>query len=179
MSKHFRWVETTGGPHILLPVENLISWRGIEGWRDNCPEDRSDYARACRSDHWLSTIPAGDGMAVVLGGDVGPISWVPDFDGKIGVLIQVLASDGDEAVLSLLKGLENISSDTTVAREQIDFETGISGTLVLMDASNAGSEIIDDCQIVALRPGRYRATAFCAENDGCAVVLRELVNLSG
>src|SRR6516162_4661750 len=44
-----RWIETYGGPHLLLAEELHCCWRGIEGWHDhNDPKDLSDYARACR-----------------------------------------------------------------------------------------------------------------------------------
>jgi hypothetical protein len=70
MSRAHRWIETYGGPHLLLAEELRFCWRGIEGWDDhNDPKDLSDYARACRVKTWLGTLPCNGGTALVLSGD--------------------------------------------------------------------------------------------------------------
>lgn len=79
------WIETTGGPHLLVPEALLPLWRGVEGWSDHeDPDDFSDYARACRIGSWLGAVEIGQGSGLIFGGEVGPITWIAGSDGQGG-----------------------------------------------------------------------------------------------
>jgi hypothetical protein len=39
----YNWIDTTGGPQLILAEELLPHWRGIDGWKDHRdPSDKSD-----------------------------------------------------------------------------------------------------------------------------------------
>jgi hypothetical protein len=175
MADHFHWIDTTGGPHVLGAVESLKGWGGIEGWHDNGPEDESDYARACAVRRYLGKIPSADGDIVVLSGDRGPIAWVPNADVRGGVLVQCLASDGEDALLALLRDWENTNMGQRSYAEELEFDTGPSGVMTFFDSAESGSGgSLDSREIFTLRPGRYRLLASYVETDDCMVVLRDL-----
>ena len=83
-------------------------------------------------------------MVVVLGGDVGPIAWLAQTDCTGGMLIQIIACDGDAPISTLLRNPTLIDPDRLSSAEQIEFDTGASGTLVLIDASESGNSVVNE-----------------------------------
>jgi hypothetical protein len=176
MPDSLQWIETLGGPHLLASTEALHSWHGVEGWRDNGPDDPSDYARACRAGaDWLGRIPSPGGDILVFGGDVGAIAWLPDFAAaEVGVFVQWLGCDSEEAVLKVLEDRATTHAAVRDAAEVLEFNTGPSGAMVLFDASESGSDQSANRLTVALRSGRYRLAAYFVRTDDCMVAVREL-----
>jgi hypothetical protein len=172
-----RWIDTLGGPHILLPKELLSSWRGTEGWQDNQdPLDRSDYARACRAGNsWLSMIPCGDGQALILGGDDGLVAWLPLAERAGGILMQWIYATDEEVMVD---GAFN--SLVTEALNGPDIEktellTGPSGIMRLFDSAEPGDEIRGGYQDLTLEPGRYLVRAAYVEDPRkFATVIRQI-----
>jgi len=175
MADQLRWIETTGGPHILAAAEIVAFWQGTDGWAGNSPDDDSDYAKACRrGDQWLNVMPAQGGQVIVFGGDVGPIAWLPDPDRRGGAFVQWIACVDEASILQLLRSPVPINRRTLPEPELIEFDTNSSGTLKLFDASLKGDEIGVDCTELNILPGRYRLTASLIETDDVVVVVREL-----
>jgi len=169
------WIETTGGPHLLIPAEQLPHWRGIEGWSDHAdPADQSDYARACRVTSWLGSVVCGDGQAVVLSGDVGDVAWYGNDKDDGGFLVQWLGVD-DEWLIGPALQASKLRDDLDGSdAERLEFETGASGVMRLIDASNRGDDLRSNYLTLALRPGRYLAKAAYYRSDGLAIVVREI-----
>lgn len=179
MNRTHNWIATTGGPHLLIADELLSHWRGIDGWSDDTdPADQSDYARACRVTTWLGSIACHNGSAIVLSGDAGDIAWYGNGRGDRGSLVQWLGVGGEGLIEAALRTqrLQDIlqSSDA----ERLEFETGASGTMWLMDASYRGSDLRDNHQALALRPGSYLAKAGYYCSAGLSIVVREICRLS-
>jgi len=175
MVEQFRWIDTVGGPHILAPVESLANWRGIEGFAELGPDDTSDYARACKVKDWLGKIPSGaNSEVVVLSGDVGAVAWFPNADGDGGLLVQWLGCDSEDAILVLLSDWEALFPEDRVFAGALKFDTGQSGTLMLFDATERGSEIASSNLKLDLPPGHYEIRAALFETDNCEVVLRQV-----
>src|SRR5258706_13597929 len=106
MLKTNRWVDTGGGPHVLLPQELRANWRGTEGWISHFdPLDVSDYARACRITDWLGVLTCGEAQTLVLSGDVGPIAWFPRTP-EHGHLVQWIAADDEESIEAALSQVQ-------------------------------------------------------------------------
>jgi hypothetical protein len=173
------WIATTGGPHLLIADEQLSYWRGIEGWRDHGdPADQSDYARACRVTTWLGSIACHQGNAVVLSGEAGDIAWYANDRGDGGFLVQWLGVDDERLIAPALHApqLRDIlqSSDA----ERLEFETGASGTMWLMDAADQGSDLRGHHQSLAIRPGSYLAKAAHYRSAGLSIVVREICRIS-
>lgn len=175
MNRTRTWIDTAGGPHLLIPEEQLPHWRGIEGWRNHeDPEDQSDYARACRVTNWLGLIVCGDGSAVVLSGDVGDVAWYADDQDDRGFLVQWIGVD-DEGLIDLALRMPQLRDGLCGSdAEWIQFETGTSGVMWLIDAADRGDDLRGNFLILALRPGRYLARAADCESPGLAIVVREI-----
>ena len=121
-----RWIETTGGPHILTAEEGLADWKGCDNWDGNSESDPSDYARACRnSANWLGLIQPAKYDVAVFGGDVGPVAWLRTSD-RSGMFVQWIGCDSDAAVLAML-ALDDSGKIPRLQEETLLLETGPSG----------------------------------------------------
>lgn len=173
-----KWIDTNGGPHVLMPEEGLADWKGCENWEDNSASDPSDYANACRnSAKYLNQIGSERYSAAVFGGDYGPTTWIPNSD-RSGSFITWIGCDSDAAVMKLqaqddLGAIERLSCEANFL-----LETGPSGRLVLLDASVRGLDIgPDDHEIISVHPGQYLMSAYYLESDDCMIVVRALSRL--
>ncbi|WP_164940464.1 Imm21 family immunity protein [Bradyrhizobium zhanjiangense] len=172
------WIATSGGPHLLIADEQLPHWRGIERWRDhNDPADQSDYARACRVTTWLGSLACQQGSAVVLSGDAGDIAWYPNRQGG-GFLVQWLGVDDERLIEPALYAPQLRDRLESSSAERLEFETGASGTMWLIDASDQGYDLRNSHQALALLPGNYLAKAASYGSPGLAMVVREICWIS-
>jgi hypothetical protein len=181
MTDRFIWVDTTGGPHILMPLEQSSTWRGTKGSTDLGPDDLSDYAAACRvGKKFLGKVRSGAGHeVVVLSGDVGPVAWFAGPGGEAGVLVQWLGCDSEEAVLALLKVWHSDPLNELLYEEVLEFETGSSGSMQLFDAAESSDQRSVTGTTIRLPFGRYKIRAAYVETANCIVVLRAVAPTCG
>ncbi|MCA1425731.1 hypothetical protein I6F29_07495 [Bradyrhizobium sp. NBAIM16] len=175
MTRAHKWISTTGGPHLLIADEQLPYWQGIEGWRDHLdPTDQSDYARACRVTTWLGSIPCQKGSAVVLSGEAGDMAWYSEGQAERGLLVQWLGVDDERLIEPALFSPQLRDRLESSSAGRLEFETGASGAMRLIDASDRGTSVRGEHQVLTLRPGRYvaRAAAYCS--TGLTIVVREI-----
>jgi hypothetical protein len=178
MSMTHRWVDTHGGFHLLLADELLHYWRGIEGWYDHAdPNDQSDYARASRVTTYVGAVPCQAGTAMVLGGDVGLIAWMPSLLRNRGFLVQWLYADDEQSIESVVKSATIANLLEGPDTETIKFNTGPSGRMWLFDSAYAGDELPDDSELLRLEPGDYRMRANYFESKALAIVVREIARI--
>jgi hypothetical protein len=151
-------------------------WRGVEGWHDHeDPADQSDYARACRvASSWLGSIPCSDGTAVVLGGDVGPIAWMPNLIHDGGVLVQWLGINDEQLIEPILRS-EQLMQLLRAPEEVVEFHTGAGGTMRLFDSAEPGDDLRGDSLALTLKPGRYQIRAAYVQSTG--VTVREVTRM--
>jgi len=180
MIRTHTWIATTGGPHLLIADEQLRHWRGIERWLDhNDPADQSDYGRACRVTTWLGSIACHQGSAVVLSGDAGDMAWYPNGLGDRGFLVQWLGVDDERLIEPALRAPQLRGLLESSNAERLEFETGASGAMWLIDASDRGCDPRNEHQVLALRPGSYLArAAYYYRSTGLAIVVREICRIS-
>jgi Immunity protein 21 len=179
MIRTHNWIATSGGPHLLIADEQLSHWQGIERWRDHRdPADLSDYARACRVSTWLGSIACHQGRAVVFSGDAGNMAWYSNGQGDGGSLVQWLGVDDERLIEPALHTPQLRDLLESSDAERLEFETGASGAMWLMDASDRGCDLRDNHQVLALRPGSYLARAACYRSDGLSIVVREICRIS-
>src|SRR5262249_7058389 len=79
------WVNTTGGPHLVIPERYAAAWEGCfvpaagrtveAAFRSNPDGPATDYDRACDVSGWLGGIPVGRGQALVLSGHRTPAAY--------------------------------------------------------------------------------------------------------
>ena len=173
MTSPFMWIETLGGPHVILPEENLHHWRGSEGWKDHIdPSDTSDYARACRVDSWLGLLGCGGGDALVLSEDFGPVAWLQGEDQSGGLLIQWLGFDEEKDILLAINSPKLAEALGSADAESIEFATGPSGALRLFDAAERGDDISGESAKLRVRPGTYMVRAGYLETENLMIVVR-------
>lgn len=172
MANGHRWIDTNGGPHLLLAEEQLGDWRGVEGYRDRA--DLSDYARACRITSWIGTITCGTGVALVLSGDVGPIAWIPNAAGHGGFLVQWIGVDDEQQIETALRSEELAKLLLSPEAETVEFDAGTTGMMRLFDSTDPGDNMRGDSQVLSLRPGRYRMRAVYHESQEIMIVVREI-----
>lgn len=74
----FKWIESAGGPLILIPDKSYNLWSGIlkrssylnnkiEEAEDYLNADEADYGKACLIEDYLGVVNVGDDTALVLG----------------------------------------------------------------------------------------------------------------
>ncbi|MCK1744193.1 hypothetical protein IVA80_26000 [Bradyrhizobium sp. 139] len=175
MKRTSNWIATTGGPHLLIADEQLPHWRGIEEWRDHRdPTDQSDYARACRITTWLGSVLSNAGSAVALSGDAGDVAWYADGQDDRGFFVQWLGVDDERLIEPALHAPQLRQSLESADAERLEFETGPSGAMWLIDASDRGEDLRSGHQALALRPGGYLAKANYYRSTGLAIIVREI-----
>ena len=65
------WLESNGGPLVVLEDRLLGSWTGI-GEGDGRRGSGTDYDRACAVTDWIGVVESGEGVALVLAGEPTP-----------------------------------------------------------------------------------------------------------
>lgn len=149
MSKNdLAYVETEGGPFILLPLELKKAWKGVGDDEDE--DEASDYERA---EEFLSTVgvlDVGDGKALILG-EAEVTAFRPTKDG--GVLIQRVFGEEDEDVIAAVD--EAIASGKWKATKHVLPIAG-NGKVALFDSAYAYEDADEDEVLkIALAPGSY------------------------
>lgn len=175
----YDWMETTGGPHLLVPEALLPLWRGVEGWSDHeDPDDHSDYARACRVESWLGAVEIGQGSGLIFGGEVGPVTWIADSDGKGGYFVQALGIDSEADICPALASEELANAFKMEPADRLTFKVPPAGTLRLIDAGDMGNDLVIPGLSLSLKPGNYLFSATYLETPSLMMVVRKVVALS-
>ncbi|MGW0394027.1 Imm21 family immunity protein [Streptomyces sp. NPDC003042] len=142
------WLETEGGPFIVVPHAALSHWTGTEG----------DYDRACEVMDLVGVLELPDGAeALVLGDEPLSTAYLPEDR----VLVRWCHAEGEEGVADIiLAGLPTA-----------EWEEGpvlsTTGELVMFDAAYFGTEVgtLTDSTVLELRAGRYRVDSASIEPD--------------
>jgi hypothetical protein len=172
MPELLNWIDTTGGPHVLIPKELVVHWKGVIGWFDNASlQDQSDYARACRVSGWLGLVPCGAGSAVVLSGDVGRMAWLPE----IQSLVLWIAGDGENYILDVARNGRLLGALSGANTEELTFSTGPSGTMHLFDSSLSAEASTPNGQTIVFPPGQKVIRAGYFNDARASVVVRQIL----
>jgi hypothetical protein len=177
------WIESGGGPLLLLSSEYLADWEGVDSpsngrivqatFRWNGPGTAAtDYDRACDIDDYIAAIPVGSGTGLVLNQEPMPTTW-QHYDDQIGgLLIRWMQGDAETDVLELLPH----SPNPVWEPGHITFTVG-SAPLYLFDAVSPGNEL-DEHLPIALSAGVYLiTTALHKPDDRTSFVLHRFTRL--
>ncbi len=157
MGKELTYVETEGGPFILLPLELKKAWKGSgddateedEQEQEDDDEDESDYERAEEFLTTVGVLEVGKGEALILG-EVEVTAFQPTSDG--GVFIQRVFGD-DPAQVQAAVDKAVSSGKWKVTKHTLDVG---KGKLALFDSAYAYEEADEDEILeVTLAPGSY------------------------
>jgi hypothetical protein len=150
------YVETEGGPFILLPLEARRHWRGVG---DDPDDPASDYARAAKVGTSVGTLPVGPRQALVLGNPEVTAFW-PLAGG--GIFVQRIMGDEDAEVAEAVEDALRAGPWRTLGTT---FEVG-KGKLALFDSAYAYADADEDERLtIALAPGRYALSRCDVKNE--------------
>ncbi|QXV55668.1 hypothetical protein CVV72_00620 [Amycolatopsis sp. TNS106] len=121
------WVESLGGPLIVVPVSALAHWKGsLEGGED-------DYGRACAVNALAGTLPIGGRTGLVLGDKPAATCYLPEHR----AFLRWLAAYSED---ELFAEAERLLADPATPWEDCGhWET--DGPAILMDSVTAGTEL--------------------------------------
>lgn len=139
------WIESSGGPLVLLPELLLPSWRGT------LPPPHEpisgDYARAVEIKEYLGKIAVGQGEGLVLGGDPLPAAAIPVADGLL--VVRWVYAESDMAAEIAIRNARRLP----YRPEAFLFDNG-DDIVVLMDAAWPGDAVAEVTRL-PLRKGTY------------------------
>ncbi|MFE5843836.1 Imm21 family immunity protein [Streptomyces niveus] len=142
------WLETEGGPLIVVPRTALSHWTGTEG----------DYDRACAVMDLVGVLELPHGAeALVLGDEPLSTAYLPEHR----VLVRWCYAESEEGVAEIiLAGLPTTEWDEGPVMST-------TGDLVMFDAAYFGTEVgtLTDSTALELGAGRYRVDSASIEPD--------------
>jgi hypothetical protein len=140
-----RWIQTGGGPFILLPAAVRKHW---QGFRATTADQPTDYDRACAVPDELGELEVGAATGLVLGDE--PHQTACYQEGDLTLLVRWVAAPSANAVLVALHDAARLEYGEPVARY-----TALGGDQLLIDAAEPGDDVRGDVLTVELSPGRY------------------------
>lgn len=139
-----RWIDTTGGPHIIIEEKLRSKWRGVEN---------SHYEKACEVDGYQGYIMLDGISAVILGDMPGSAKFYSTDQSNFSCVCWV-AADSEKEVEEKYFGVGN-ALPPDAETMQVEFD---SGQIALFDSSYPGDEA--DIAVLTIQPGRYNVYSF-------------------
>jgi len=139
-----KWIDSTGGPLVLLQASGLKVWHGIFG---------SDYDDACADAGYTSVLRKERRDILVLGGEPLPMAHFRDAGEHF--LVGWIQGPSMEAGL---EAIANMRGALKEAVEEIDLEI-VEDNQVIIDSADDG-ENADERLELSIPPGKYRVLTF-------------------
>ncbi|MFF0064109.1 Imm21 family immunity protein [Streptomyces sp. NPDC005279] len=137
-----KWVESEGGPLIVLEREAMNSWNGYRG---------SDYENACEVEDYVGLVEFGErsspSLALAINDDPLPASFLKEFS----AMVQWMAASSEERLVAAVRdgiGLIDDWAEGACMR--------IIKSVVVFDAALPGDATDGDLLVLDLEPGAYR-----------------------
>jgi hypothetical protein len=165
------WIESAGGPLLLLEANLLAYWRGCFSDSEDTP---TDYDRACAVDDYIGVIAVGSSHAIVLGEEPFSTAWwrLPKL-GQ-GLLVRWVYAENDIAVVRALEDLPNAAW----LRTDIEFHVS-NGKLILFDATCSGSDIDERLEIEIPKGCYITETVHYQPDERTSLILYRFVAIPG
>lgn len=143
-----QWVDSGGGPLVVVPETVLAFWTGADG-----EETASDYDRACEAGH-VGLLPVGDCAALVLGDEPASTAFLPED----GLFVRWLAAPSEADLLA------GVPEALRIAQWSPDTRWNVHGPVWLFDAARPGEAEAGAGRVrITLDPGRYAVRAAQAQ----------------
>jgi hypothetical protein len=173
-----QWVETGGGPHLVLPEKYARAW---EGWRNpsggrvveasfrcNPGGPATDYDRACSIGGWIGVISVGRGQALVLTNTDTPAAYLRTRRGEHFLLRWVYGDSETE----LLDHFQDVWPRLPVEGEAEFRHAG--GRISLMAAFDVPGHWLVKPAEFNLPRGRYRVLTSRSETEDVSLIIHQL-----
>ncbi len=171
------WVNTTGGPHLVIPERYASAWEGgvapangrvVEAaFRCNPEGPATDYDRACDVRGWLGVIPVGRGQALVLSGDNTQATYYRW--GRGHFLLRWLYAESETKLLDHFHDVQ--------ARLPVEEAAGFwhpGGMVYLMDSTDLPGRWLVEHTDFQLPRGRYRVLTSHSETEETYIIIHRL-----
>ena len=179
------WVNSGGGPLIVISVEVAHHWRGDGGlglpdgdlsmvW--DTVRKHTDYGRACGVADYVGVLDVGPGKCLVLGDEPMLTTILPTNDCVL--IVRWMYAESEEELLRAAQSLPEEVWEATPHRVHVG-----SGGLVLFDSAYPGDNLPSTCDdganapwmIVPVPTGNYEvATALYQPDDSTRLILHRL-----
>ncbi|MFF7586499.1 Imm21 family immunity protein [Kitasatospora purpeofusca] len=144
------WVESLGGPFVVLPEVALEAWSGSAG-NDDADDD---YDRACAVEGFTGLLRVGSAEGLVLGDEPASTAYLP----AQGVFVRWSAAESEEAMLG------SVDAAMRAARWEPELSWRVPGPVLLFDAAWTGEEARRQDHVrVDLEAGSYGVRAAYVE----------------
>jgi Immunity protein 21 len=160
--RRLRWVQSGGGPLVVLPQSHLASWGG-----SNRPRPADDYGRACGVPGYQGVLAAGAAEALVLG-DVPLLTAPCRLDG-VRYLLRWLYAPGEAELLAAFR-----AAAPSLAAVEVSAFRHPGGRAMLFDAAMPGRSRVRGGVAFRLAAGRYDVVASVWEMDEVGFVSHAL-----
>lgn len=143
MSGKLKWVNSGGGPLIVIPVEIAHYWRGCEtgmpltGDRATIWETvrmNTDYGRACGVDDYLGVLNVGPGECLVLADELMQTTILPT--NADALIVRWIYAESEAEVVRAVRSVPEDVWETTQHRVDVG-----SGGLLLFDSAYPGDDL--------------------------------------
>jgi hypothetical protein len=155
--KPLKFIQTTGGSFILLPLELRKDWEGGDG-----DDPKSDYAKTKPFAGKLGVVKVGSGTALILG-RAEETAFIGRPDG--GVFVHRVEGEEEEGG-ELHAAVEAALAAGDWTKVDLTFEVGDKGRLALMDPCDTYADTDKEDRIeVQLPPGKYTFETKSVEDE--------------
>jgi hypothetical protein len=156
-----QWVDTLGGPHILVPQSALPYWDGAP---TDSSEDEGDYGRACSVRSYMGLIDVGPAQALVLGDTPALTTFLTERK----ALVRWVGADSEEGIVHA--AMEVMDAEPAPEDEALTWT--IEEPLILFDSVLGHEEVPSWEHLrVDLTPGRYTVRAAYVEHPRAHLIL--------
>lgn len=164
-----KWIESNGGPLVLLDEHLLELWKGV-GDAEWSPGSGTDYDRACSIEGYLGRLKVSDGEALVLGDEPMPTC--------------ALAGDFGAVLVRWVYGPADWEPDVTSvwAEQEWTFESNWvvhCERQALQGAAFGGADEHADRLWLALSPGAYEVLSSTYRREPEVEMILHWIRLSG
>lgn len=153
-----RWIESDGGPIIIMEKRLCAKWGGIDESSDR--SFSSDYERACSLPDYTGILTISGGQALVLGDEPHRTSIVKNIENQTAILRWCWAPS-EQAVIKAVENIE-INFIKKIDTVKLNFD---SKEIIMFDSSYHGSSFSNEIEFL-LKPGQYKVhTEIFEPND--------------
>jgi Immunity protein 21 len=162
-----RWIESNGGPIIMVPQAALADW---SGFRVKPMSNKSDYDHACEIEDYLGTLVSGDATILVFGDEPLRTTFISNATEKL--FVRWVYAESEQSILDRVNQLPPIHG-------KADLRLALEGQYTLFDAAEPGNSIMGDSLLLQFDPGLYDLyTVKDASTKNVSILLHRLLKVA-